>query len=212
MPIRPRSGSAFEMRQRKCDRAPRSRAPERGDTHALRVHTRHHVLDGRVLPGGVHGLEHEEQRVRAARPEKLLCVLQALDPAAEDLLRRRVELLRRKPVELASTGPAGVAPSQIRLRAWLHSQCLQHSISSVHIVSRISIIVHRLRSSLRRCTTVGRFGSGVEDGRVEPPGKAWFSITITRNGWRSPPDFAVRCWFTDDPGSRSPADDVESVR
>ncbi len=109
------------------------RLPERDDVHALRVHARHDVLDRRVLAGSVHRLEHQEQRVRVARPEQLLGVLQSLDSPTEDLLGRCVQLARRELVELAATGPARVTPGQVRLRARLHPQCPQDSISSVHV-------------------------------------------------------------------------------
>jgi hypothetical protein len=43
--------------------------PEPDDVHALWVHARHHVLDRRVLAGGVHCLQDDEERVAVARPQ-----------------------------------------------------------------------------------------------------------------------------------------------
>ena len=62
---------------------------ERDDVHALGVDAGHDVLDRRVLAGGVHRLEHDEQGVGVARPEQLLGVLQLLDALGEDGSWRR---------------------------------------------------------------------------------------------------------------------------
>ena len=66
---------------------------EGDDLHPLRVHARHHVLDRRVLAGGVERLEHHEERVRVARPEQLLRVRELLHPLLQDLLRGALQLL-----------------------------------------------------------------------------------------------------------------------
>ena len=50
------------------------RGLERVDLAALRIHSRHHVLDRAVLAGGVDGLEHEQQRPAILRVEAILQV------------------------------------------------------------------------------------------------------------------------------------------
>ena len=60
MPMRPRSGRAFEMRQKEAARASLEGFLNSDDVHALWVHARHHMLDRRVLAGGVHRLQDDE--------------------------------------------------------------------------------------------------------------------------------------------------------
>ncbi len=63
------------------------RGLERVDLAALRIHSRHHVLDRAVLAGGVDGLEHEQQRPAILRVEAILQLGDRVDAVLERLER-----------------------------------------------------------------------------------------------------------------------------
>ena len=67
-----------------------SRRLEAGHLHALRVHARHHVLDGAVLAGGVHRLEHAQHRPFVLRVEPLLQCGEPMHVAGDDQARLRL--------------------------------------------------------------------------------------------------------------------------
>ena len=82
---------------------------ERDHLDALRVDSRHHVLDRRVLAGRVHRLQDDEQRVPVARPQELLCGRQLRNTARERILRLLLELVFGEVREVRAAGPAGVS-------------------------------------------------------------------------------------------------------
>ena len=86
----PSSGSAFEHRHRKS--WPSSSA-EGLHPAALGIHARHDVLDGPVLAGRVHGLEHDQERMSAVRPQQLLRCGELVDELSEILLGDLLALL-----------------------------------------------------------------------------------------------------------------------
>ena len=53
---------------------------------ALRIDTGHHVLDGAVFAGSVHGLKNQQHRIAVVRIEQTLQRAQFLDVFAEDFL------------------------------------------------------------------------------------------------------------------------------
>ena len=63
---------------------------ERVDLAALRVHARHDVLDGAVLPGGVHRLEDQQHPPAVLRVELVLQLGQRVDADLQRLLRARL--------------------------------------------------------------------------------------------------------------------------
>jgi hypothetical protein len=63
-----------------------ARRLEGGDLASLRIHSRHHVLDRAVLPGGVHGLEDHEHRPAVLGVEHVLELGERLDAHGQDLL------------------------------------------------------------------------------------------------------------------------------
>ena len=79
---------------------------------ALRIDAGHDVLDRAVLARGVHGLEHDQERIRVARPEQLLRFGELLDPATQYGRRLRLQLLARQRLEVGHTGPARVPVSR----------------------------------------------------------------------------------------------------
>ena len=108
MPMRPRSGRAFEMRQRK------SWSSSSG----------HDVLDRTVLAGRVHRLKNDEECVSVARPEELLCVRELLDSPCENRPGLVLELLLRQLFVAGNGGPRRVAVGE----GGLHAR-LDHEVS-----------------------------------------------------------------------------------
>ena len=73
MPMRPRSGRHFVAAPEKIVIELLSGGRLEGeDLATLRIHAGHHVLDGAVLAGGVHGLKNQEQRPLVLRVETAL--------------------------------------------------------------------------------------------------------------------------------------------
>ena len=64
---------------------------EAEDLAALRIDARHHVLDGAVFAGRVHGLKNQQQRVAIVGVQQILLLAQFFDVFAEEL---RILLLR----------------------------------------------------------------------------------------------------------------------
>ena len=129
MPMRPRSGRAFEIRQRKSWSSSSDEGlPERDDLDALRIHAGHDVLDRAVLAGRVHRLEDDEERVRVARPEQLLRLRELLDPASQDRLRLGLQLLARQRLEVRAAGPARIPVSECRRGTRLDQQLLEYPL------------------------------------------------------------------------------------
>src|SRR5947207_6595318 len=56
---------------------------ERENLAALRIYSRHHVLDGAVLAGRVHRLEHEQQRPAILGIEHVLLLREPLSAALQ---------------------------------------------------------------------------------------------------------------------------------
>src|SRR6185503_19284688 len=83
----------------------------------LGIHARHHVLDGAVLAGGVHGLEDQEQRPAVVRVEPLLQIAQALDALDEALLGVLLGLEAR--------GVGGIAVLQLELAVRVDPELLE---------------------------------------------------------------------------------------
>jgi hypothetical protein len=73
MPIRLRSGTRTAARQRKS-------------CAALRVETRHDVLDDAILAGSIHPLQHDQQRPAPVGIEALLQLAEALEVVREHRL------------------------------------------------------------------------------------------------------------------------------
>ncbi len=87
MPMRPRSGRLFEVRQRKSWSSSSLEGDLKEKTwHPLRVDPRHDVLDGAVLARRVHGLKDQEHAPLVLRVELLLQLSQDADPFLEPLL------------------------------------------------------------------------------------------------------------------------------
>ena len=59
---------------------------ERLHLATLGIDTRHHVPDGPVLAGSIHGLEHDQEGVGVVGPEQSLCLRQFDDEFVEVLL------------------------------------------------------------------------------------------------------------------------------
>ena len=73
MPIRPRSGSALRGTPEKIViQFRRTRVLEAEYLAALRIDAGHHVLDGAVLSGRVHGLKDQQHRIAVGCVVKLL--------------------------------------------------------------------------------------------------------------------------------------------
>ena len=73
MPMRPRSGRARVVRQRKsCSSSVGARVLEAEHLAALRIDAGHHVPDGAVLSGGVHRLKDQQHRIAVGRVVKPL--------------------------------------------------------------------------------------------------------------------------------------------
>ena len=76
MPMRPRSGSACVVRHRKSwSSSCGAGVLETEHLAALRIDARHHVLDGAVLAGCVHGLKDQQQCVAIGSVLQLLRLL-----------------------------------------------------------------------------------------------------------------------------------------
>ena len=73
------------------------RGRERRHLAPLGIDPGHHVLDGPVLAGGVHGLEHHQQRVRVTGPQQLLCRAEIPDEGAEVGLGQRFRAVAGTP-------------------------------------------------------------------------------------------------------------------
>jgi len=83
MLMAPSSAAPSSIATRNRGRAPRRRLLECLDPTALGIDTRHDVLDRPVFAGRVHRLEHDQERVRAVRPEQLLCCGEFVDELSE---------------------------------------------------------------------------------------------------------------------------------
>ena len=87
MPMRPRSGQATRRAPEEIVLQFRGAGMlEAEDLAALRIDAGHHVLDGAILPGGVHGLENQQDGVAVAGVKQALERAQFLDVAGEDFL------------------------------------------------------------------------------------------------------------------------------
>ena len=71
----------------------RGRRLERGDLAALRVDAGHDVLDGAVLAGRVHRLEHQQHRPAVLRIEHVLQLGERFDAGLQRFLGARLVLL-----------------------------------------------------------------------------------------------------------------------
>ena len=104
--------------------------PEREHLDTLRVDPRHHVLDRRVLAGGVHRLEDDEQRVAVARPQQLLRIGELIDPACQCVLGPLVELANGEVSEVRAALPTRVSSRDPCGRARLDEQLLEDSTAN----------------------------------------------------------------------------------
>ena len=57
---------------------------------ALRIYSRHDVLDGAILAGRIHGLEDQQQRPAVLRIEHILQIGQGLNSGLQGFLRARL--------------------------------------------------------------------------------------------------------------------------
>ena len=85
-----------------------ARLLERDDVAALRIDAGEQVLDQAVLAGGVHALQHDEDRAGVVGPEQLLGFRERLDVAGEERLRPFLEFILTQFAELAFAGPARI--------------------------------------------------------------------------------------------------------
>ena len=153
MPMRPRSGSAFEVRQRKLwSSSSDGRLLEREHLDALRVHAGHHVLDRRVLAGGVHRLQDHEDRVAVARPQQLLCVGELLDATRDGVLRPLLELVRREGRELRAARPTRVSVGDARRWPGSTTSCWR---SLVCVSTGLPLVVGRPAVSYHHAVAAG---------------------------------------------------------
>ena len=104
------------------------RLPERDDLNALRIDSRHHVLDRRVLAGSVHRLQDDEQRLPVTRPKQLLRGRELGDAALERLLRPFLELVLGQVGEVRAAGPRGVSLRQSRWLSRLDDEVLEEAL------------------------------------------------------------------------------------
>ena len=87
MPIRPRSGRSRVVRHRKsCCSFVGAGMLEAEYLAALRIDPGHHVLDGAVLSGRIHGLKDQQDGMAVGRVEKLLLRAQLRDVVSQKLL------------------------------------------------------------------------------------------------------------------------------
>ena len=73
----------------------RARVLEAEHLAALRIDARHHVADGAVLAGGVHGLKDQQQGIAVGRVEQTLQRAELLDLLWEELAVCLLRLVRR---------------------------------------------------------------------------------------------------------------------
>ena len=77
----------------------RRRLLERPHIHALRIHSRHDVLDRSIFPGRIHGLKNQQQAPAVLRRENVLQMAQFLDAVRQQFLRLRLQF-RLQPVRV----------------------------------------------------------------------------------------------------------------
>jgi hypothetical protein len=81
---------------------------ERAHIAALRIHAAHHVLDGAILPGCVHRLEHNEYGMRIAGPKQFLRLGQFQPIALQKIRSPLPELVAGQFLEYVPACPAWV--------------------------------------------------------------------------------------------------------
>ena len=105
---------------------------ERDDLHALRVDTRHDVLDHRVLARRVHRLEDDEQRVPVARPQQLLRFGELRAPTRDRVLRPLLQLVRSEIGQFRAAGPPRVPAGEACRLAGSHDELVEKALPEVH--------------------------------------------------------------------------------
>jgi hypothetical protein len=91
---------------------------EREDLAALRVDAGHHVLDGAVLAGGVHGLEDQQDGMRIGGVELFLRYAQGVQVFGQQLLG---ELFAIRLGRLLVAGPRGIVVLEAHFLAGPHA-------------------------------------------------------------------------------------------
>ena len=109
---------------------------ERRDLAALRIHAAHHVLDGAVLAGGVHGLEDQQQRSAILRIELVLLVGEPGDAVGQPLLRLGLVLV------LQATGVGRIDVLQTEAGSVGHAVRIDEARDALQ-----RLLVHDLRGS-----------------------------------------------------------------
>ena len=137
---------------------------ERDHLHALRIDARHHVLDRRILAGGVHRLQDDEQRVPVTGPQQLLGDGELRDAALERILRPLLELVLCDVREVRAAGPAGVSRRKAGRLAGLDDELLEKSIPNgcVHLRAhraQVGWVHQRLRIERREIHQCDGFGA-----------------------------------------------------
>jgi hypothetical protein len=132
MPTRPRSGSAFDVRQRKSW----SSFSDEGFLNettwtpcGLTPFITCSIAES--LPAASHRLQDDEHRVAIACPEQLLRVRELSDAPLERLLRVLLQLVVGEVREILAAGPAGVPAREARGLARLDPELLEESRSDV---------------------------------------------------------------------------------
>ena len=105
---------------------------ERHHVHAHRVHPRQHVPDRAVLPGRVHRLQHDQQRVAPARPEQLV----RRGELGHALCERVVDLGVAELAQRVPAVPGGIAAVEPRPGAGFDPQRGERSLHAPDAIAR----------------------------------------------------------------------------
>src|SRR6516165_5514813 len=112
---------------------------ERENLTALRIYSRHDVLDSAVLPGRVHRLEHEQKRPAILGVEHILLLCEPLGAALQKV--RRFAFAHRK-----ATGVAGIEVLQFETLAFCNAERIDVFLDAIeNFFSRHDV------NSLSRC-------------------------------------------------------------